>query len=203
MIYGANAAGISLAGSVRTSLAYRLTAFVDPDPALTGQTVAGVPIYPPDALAQLATADRVDEVFLAMPTATRSERLDAISQVQSLNLEVKTVPGPEEIVSGRFTVSDIRPVDVADLLRRDPVEPLHDLIKEAVEGRTILVTGAGGSIGSEICRQALHAGPKKLVLLDHSEFALYSIHEQLLEMSEALPVKERPKLVPVVGSMLN
>jgi FlaA1/EpsC-like NDP-sugar epimerase len=203
VIYGANSAGISLASSVRTSPVYRLMAFVDPDPALTGQTVAGVPIYPPDALAQLASTDRVDEVFLAMPKATRSERLEAISQVQALNLEAKTVPGPEEIVSGRFTVSDIRPVDVADLLRRDPVEPLHDLIKEAVEGRTILVTGAGGSIGSEICRQALHAGPETLVLLDHSEFALYTIHEQLLELSEAIPAKERPKLVPVVGSMLN
>ena len=202
VIYGANSAGISLAESVRTSPAYRLVAFIDPDPALNGQMVGGVPIYLPDALAQLATTRHVDEVFLAMPKASRSARLAAISQVRALNLDVKTVPAPEEIVSGRFTVSDIRPVDVADLLRRDPVEPLHDLIKEAVEGRTILVTGAGGSIGSEICRQALHAAPKKLLLLDHSEFALYSIHEQLLEMSEAL-TGELPELVPIVGSMLN
>lgn len=203
VIYGANVSGISLADSVRSSPHYRLVAFVDPDPAFHGQVIAGVPIYSPDALPRLAQAGTVNEVFLALPKASRSERIEAISQVRSLNLEVKTVPAPEEIVSGRFTVSDIRPIDVSDLLRRDPVEPVAALIEEAVEGHTILITGAGGSIGSEICRQVLRAHPAKLVLLDHSEFALYSIHEQLLELSEKLPPSARAELVPVVGSMLN
>jgi FlaA1/EpsC-like NDP-sugar epimerase len=101
----------------------------------------------------------VREVFLAMPKATRSQRLSAIERLNKLNLKVKTVPAPEEIVSGRFTVSDVRPIDVNDLLRRDPVEPLSDLIREAVDGQTILVTGAGGSIGSEICRQIVRRPP--------------------------------------------
>jgi FlaA1/EpsC-like NDP-sugar epimerase len=180
-----------------------LIAFVDPDPALKGQVVAGVPIYAPEALPRLAQSGNVDEVFLALPKASRSERLSAISQVRELDLEVKTVPAPEEIVSGRFTVSDIRPIDVSDLLRRDPVEPIAELISEAVEGRSILVTGAGGSIGSEICRQILGAHASKLVLLDHSEFALYSIHEQLLELGEKLPHVAPAEVVPVVGSMLN
>jgi FlaA1/EpsC-like NDP-sugar epimerase len=138
-----------------------------------------------------------------MPKASRSERLEAISQVRELDLDVKTVPAPEEIVSGRFTVSDIRPIDVGDLLRRDPVEPIEELIRDAVEGRSILVTGAGGSIGSEICRQVLGAHAAKLVLLDHSEFALYSIHEQLLELAEKVPHVRRAKIVPLVGSMLD
>lgn len=203
VIYGASSTGISLAESMRGSPRYRLTAFVDPDEALKGQVVAGVPIYAPQALAELARSGNVEEVFLAMPRATRSERLEAISQVTSLDLPVKTVPAPEEIVSGRFTVSDIRPIDVGDLLRRDPVEPIHELICEAVAGHSILVTGAGGSIGSEICRQALGSHAARLVLLDHSEFALYSIHEQLLELSGKLPHVAQPDIVPVVGSMMN
>lgn len=203
VIYGANSTGINLADSVRSSSRYHLMGFVDPDLALKGQDVAGVPIYGPEALGGLAQSEDIDEVFLAMPRASRSARLAAISQVRELGLEVKTVPAPEEIVSGRFTVSDIRPIDVGDLLRRDPVEPMGELIREAVEGHSILVTGAGGSIGSEICRQALGGHPTKLVLLDHSEFALYTIHEQLLELAEKLPHVGRAEVVPVVGSMLN
>lgn len=202
-IYGANAAGISLADSVRMTSQYTLVGFIDEDPALRGQIVADVPIYAPDALPELVRSERLREVFLAMPEATRSQRLAAISQLGELNLKVKTIPAPEEIVSGRFTVSDVRPINVGDLLRRDPVEPLSELIRDAVEGHAILITGAGGSIGSEICRQILYARPKKMVLLDHSEFALYTIQEQLTDASEELPEKDRPEVTPVVGSMLN
>lgn len=203
LVYGANIAGISLANSVRKSPRYRLVGFIDPDPALTGQIVAGVPIHPPEVLSELATTLEVSEVFLALPKATRSDRLAAIAQVRELNLSVKTVPAPEEIMSGRFTVSDVRPIDVGDLLRRDSVEPLGELISDAVEGRCILVTGAGGSIGSEICRQVAHAGARKVILLDHSEFALYTINEQLLELAKSLPISSRPQIVPVVGSISN
>lgn len=203
VIYGANPTGISLAHSVRSSPRYRLVAFIDADPAVHGQVIVGTAIYKPEALAHLARSGNVHEVFLALPRATRSERLAAISQVTDLGLCAKTVPAPEEIVSGRFTVSDIRPIEVGDLLRRDPVEPLGELIREAVEGHTILVTGAGGSIGSEISRQILGAHAAKLVLLDHSEYALYTIHQQLLDLSEKLPHVGRTEIVPVVGSMLN
>ncbi|HEX8669493.1 MAG TPA: nucleoside-diphosphate sugar epimerase/dehydratase [Allosphingosinicella sp.] len=202
-IYGANSAGISLAESMRGDRSYRLAAFIEDDPALHGQILAGTPIYSPKALADLAATASLDEVFLAMPKATRSQRLAAISRLTELNLKVKTVPAPEEIVSGRFTVSDVRPINVTDLLRRDPVEPLTGLIREAVEGHSILITGAGGSIGSEICRQIVRAHPRRLVLLDHSEFMLYSIEQQLEELVQALPAGERPEIVPVVGSMLN
>ena len=203
VIYGANASGISLAASVGATSHYRLIAFIDPDAAVKGQFVAGVPIYAPDALPALKQSRNIDEVFLALPNAGRSARLAAISQVRELGLEVKTIPAPEEIVSGRFTVSDIRPIDVADLLRRDPVEPIGELIREAVEGRSILVTGAGGSIGAEICRQVLRAHPAKLVLLDHSEFALYTIHDQLTELATKLSHLTQVEIVPLVGSMLN
>lgn len=203
IIYGANSAGISLAESVRRDRHFSLVAFVDDDPALKGQIIAGAQIYPPRALADLVYDNNVGEVFLAMPNATRSQRLSAIERLNTLNVRVMTVPAPEEIVSGRFTVSDVRPIEVNDLLRRDPVEPLSDLIQEAVDGQAILVTGAGGSIGSEICRQIIRSSPAKLVLLDHSEFALYSIEQQLLELLKERDPRDRPEVIPVVGSMLN
>ncbi|MET1112346.1 MAG: nucleoside-diphosphate sugar epimerase/dehydratase [Allosphingosinicella sp.] len=203
VIYGANSAGISLAESVRRDRHFRLCGFVDDDPALRGQIIAGSQIHPPAALAGLVNDNAVSEVFLAMPNATRSQRLSAIERLNKLNVQVMTVPAPEEIVSGRFTVSDVRPIDVNDLLRRDPVEPLSDLIKEVVDGQTILITGAGGSIGSEICRQIVRVRPAKLVLLDHSEFALYTIEQQLLELMKDRDPRDRPEVIPVVGSMLN
>jgi FlaA1/EpsC-like NDP-sugar epimerase len=202
-IYGANSAGISVAETMRDSRDYSLRAFIDDDPALRGQMIGGVPIYPPSALERLAEALPVDEVLLALPKATRSQRLAAISMVSGLNLPVMTVPAAEEIVSGRFSVSDVRPIEVNDLLRRDPVEPLTELIRDAVTGRSILVTGAGGSIGSEICRQVIHAAPRKLVLFDHSEFSLYSTEQQLEEALQQAPDVDRPEIVPIVGSVLN
>jgi UDP-N-acetylglucosamine 4,6-dehydratase len=202
-IYGANAAGISLADSVRKNPHYNLCAFIDDDRALHGQIIAGTRIYGPDQLADLVRRNDLDEAFLAIPKATRAERLAAIARLRELNLSVKTVPAPEEIVSGRFTVSDVRPIDVNDLLRRDPVEPLTPLIREAVEDRSILITGAGGSIGSEICRQIIRGHPRRLVLLDHSEYSLYTIEQQLSELIETMAPEERPEVVPIVGSMLN
>jgi FlaA1/EpsC-like NDP-sugar epimerase len=200
-IYGANQAGISLAESVRRDPHYRLCAFIDDDPALHGQIIAGIPIFSSRALERLIEDTGMEEVFLAMPKASRSQRLAAISRLNHLKLKVKTVPAPEEIVSGRFTVSDVRPIEVNDLLRRDPVEPLTELIHQAVQGRSILITGAGGSIGSEICRQIVRAGPRRMVLLDHSEFGLYTIEQQLIEIVKGL---DQPlELVPVMGSMLN
>lgn len=202
-IYGANSAGISLANSVRQHPQYRLVGFIDDDPALRGQIMAGVPIHGPHELGEIKREEKLSEIFLAMPSASRSQRIAAIARVTDLNLKVKTVPAPEEIVSGRFTVSDVRPIDVGDLLRRDPVEPITDLIRKAVHNGSILVTGAGGSIGSEICRQIIHGGPRKLILLDHSEFALYAIDQLLAEALGKLSPDVRPEIVPVVGSMLD
>jgi UDP-N-acetylglucosamine 4,6-dehydratase len=202
-IYGANAAGISLADSMRSNREYALHAFIDDDRALHGQIAAGIPIFSPEALPDLVGSAGLEEVFLAMPKATRTQRLGAISRLTSLDLKVKTVPAPEEIASGRFTVSDVRPIDVNDLLRRAPVEPLTGLIQQAVEGRSILITGAGGSIGSEICRQIVYARPQRMVLFDHSEFNLYTIEQSLVESLLELDEGRRPEIVAVVGSMLN
>ncbi|MEO6361153.1 MAG: nucleoside-diphosphate sugar epimerase/dehydratase [Sphingomicrobium sp.] len=203
VIYGASPAGISLADSMRTDPDFRLAAFVDDDPALHGQMLGGVPIYPASAIPRLIDDHEVAEIFLAMPNASRMQRLEAISRSKELGLKVKTIPAPDEIVSGRYTISDVRPISVNDLLRRDPVEPMLLLIDEAVRGRKILITGAGGSIGSEICRQILQAGPAKMVLLDHGEYSLYAIEQQLDHAARRMPDEDPPAIVPIVGSMLN
>jgi UDP-N-acetylglucosamine 4,6-dehydratase len=200
-IYGANSAGVSLGESVRRDAGCTLAAFVDDDPALTGQILLGAPIYSPEALPDLIAEAEVSAVFLALPKATRSQRLSAISRLKNLNVDVKTVPAPEEIVSGRFTVSDVRPIQVNDLLRRDPVEPLSQLIRKAVDGHRILITGAGGSIGSEICRQIVRGVPEQVVLLDHSEYALFTIEQHLSEILQQ--GGSGASVVPIVGSMLN
>lgn len=202
-IYGANTAGVSLAQSMRARAGIRVAAFVDDDHKLHGQLVAGVPIYSPMALADLVRTMEIEEVLLALQRATRPQRLAAISRLTGLNITVKTIPSPEEIMSGRYTISDLRPIDVGDLLHRSTVEPLTNLIRAAVSGHTILVTGAGGSIGSEICRQVLQARPRKLVLFDHSEFGLYTIEQELLQAIEQMPEADRPQLAAEMGSMLN
>jgi len=202
-IYGANTSGVSLSQSIRGRGDVNLVAFIEDDPKLHGQLITGVPIYAPAALADLVRTMEIEEVLLAMPRATRTQRLAAISRLTELNLQVRTIPAPEEILSGRYTISDLRPIDVGDLLSRSTVEPLSQLIGEAVAGRTILVTGAGGSIGSEICRQVLRARPRKLVLFDHSEFALYRIEQELLAALDEMPAIDRPLLAAQMGSMLN
>jgi UDP-N-acetylglucosamine 4,6-dehydratase len=203
VIYGANPAGVRLGDSVQMDRAYKLCAFVDDDPALHNRVALGVPILSPDELTTLVETKSIAEVFLAIPNASRAQRLAVVSRLSEFDIEIKTIPAPEEIVSGRFTISDIRQVDVNDLLRRDPVLPLTELIRSSVDGCSILVTGAGGSIGSEICRQIARGSPQKIVLLEHSEFALYTIQQQLLEQLEQRSASERPEVVSVVGSILN
>lgn len=203
IIYGANASGVSLSEAMQRHPQYKLCGFVDDDPTLWGQMAAGKPVYAPSDLPDLVRANHVSEVMLALPNATRTQRLSAISQLNELGVIIKTIPAPEEIASGRYSVTDIRRVEINDLLRRDPVQPLTDIIEDAVANCSIMVTGAGGSIGSEICRQILLAAPRKLVLFDHSEYALYTITQQILQMLTRLPPRRRPEVVPRVGSVVD
>lgn len=202
-IYGANAAGVALSDSIQNHPNYDLCAFIEDDPALHGQLLAGRTIYPPEALPRLIEEMGIAEIFLAIPYASRAERLAVVSSLSDLNVNIKTIPAPHEIVSGRYTVSDIRPVHVNDLLRREGVEPLNELVQQTVDGCCILITGAGGSIGSEICRQIAQASPRKIVLLDHSEFALYTIEQEIRQFLDRRPTAQRPEVVPVIGSILN
>lgn len=202
-ICGANSSGSALAETLRRQPELKLKFFVDDNPAMLGRTMLGVPVKPRSELRRAARSGAIEQVLLAMPSSTRTERLALMRSLSGLSVSVMTIPSYEDIMSGRFTFSDIRPVRVEDLLQRDIVPPQNDLIESGVAGKSILVTGAGGSIGSEICRQLLRYGPARMVLLDHSEFALYSIESELRKAAEGSEHLRRPQLVPVIGSLLN
>ncbi|HZF43749.1 MAG TPA: nucleoside-diphosphate sugar epimerase/dehydratase [Sphingomonadaceae bacterium] len=203
VIYGANAAGVSLAASILRQSRYKLRFFVDDNPEMVGRTILGHRIRATSELAGWAQGGAVQQVFLALPQATRNERIEAVSSLSGLNLKVLSVPSHDEILRGKFTLSDVRPLDVKDLLERDVVPPVPHLLKGGIEGCTVLVTGAGGSIGSEICRQVLRCAPKRLVLLDHSEFNLYRIEKELNAGLADDQESPRPEIVAVLGSMVN
>ncbi|MDQ4087553.1 MAG: polysaccharide biosynthesis protein [Pseudomonadota bacterium] len=200
-IFGATGAGSSLAESLRRHPQYRLRCFVDDNPALVGRMMAGVPIHSSASLRSEIAQGRVEQVFLAIQSATRTERMAALASLSGLGVPVMTIPSYEEIMSGHYTISDVRPINVEDLLKRDIVPPIRELIEEGLQAKSVLVTGAGGSIGSEICRQVIEYRPRRLVLLDHSEFALYSIETELRALMEGF--EDPPELVSIIGSLLD
>ena len=202
-VFGANEAGIALVHSLRGNPHYRAVALIDDKPGLAGRTIASLRVHETSRLQAIIDKHGIEEIFMAMPEATRAERVAAIELLSEHPVVVKTIPSPAELATGRFSVSDIRPIEVNDLLSRDPVPPKPELVSEAVAGASILVTGGGGSIGSEICRQVVHHKPRKLVILDHSEFALFAIQSELLELTGKLDEGERPEIAAAIGSLLQ
>ena len=188
VIYGAGAAGAQLAAALRFGEHHSLQAFVDDNPDLWGRSLSGVDVIPPRQLEGLKT----DQVLLAMPSLQRAERRRIVDQLQALGLAVLQVPSIEEITSGRSKIDSLRPVAIEELLGRDPVPPDPQLLGPGITGKVVLVSGAGGSIGSELCRQILRLKPQKLILLERSEPSLYAIDQQL-KSSES-------ELVPILGS---
>jgi FlaA1/EpsC-like NDP-sugar epimerase len=175
IIYGAGPIGIQLLRALNETGGYRPVAFIDSNTSLAGQVVHGVKVLRPEKIGKVIADESVDEVLLATPSALRGERRLALKALEAFPVTVKTLPALEEIASGRVEVSDLRPIDVEDLLGRDPVAPDLELLTAQVHGKAVMITGAGGSIGSELTRQLLRLGPKTLVLFDVSEAALYEI----------------------------
>jgi FlaA1/EpsC-like NDP-sugar epimerase len=178
-IYGAGAAGAQLCSSLATSSQFRPVALVDDYVALQGARVGGLRVLPPEKLRELRRRHGVKLVFLALPSATRRRRSEIIELLTAQDFKVQTVPDIREIVSGKARLEEVRDIDVHDLLGRDPVPPDGALLGACIRGKSILVTGAGGSIGSELCRQILELAPRRLVLLEVSELALYEIEREL------------------------
>jgi FlaA1/EpsC-like NDP-sugar epimerase len=191
VIYGAGAAGAQLAKSMLLDNNHSLLAFVDDDPLLWGRSLAGVAVVSPQELAGF----QPDRVLLAIPSLKRADRRRIMDQLQALGMPVLQVPSIDEISSGRARIDSLRPVAIEELLGRDPVPPQPELLGPGVCGKTVLVSGAGGSIGSELCRQILRQKPRRLVLLERSEPSLYAIDQ---ELGRALP--QGIELVPVLGS---
>ncbi len=175
IVYGAGSAGVALVDALRKSGQYQPVGFVDPAPSLWGQYVAGIKVAKPSALGGMIAREDVEELLVALPEFGRRERSALLRDLQAYPVRVKMLPALEDIASGRVTISDLRPVTGEDLLGRNAVPPDPVLLARDTRDKNVLVTGAGGSIGSELVRQVLRQGPKRLVLLDASEAALYDI----------------------------
>ncbi|TBU85564.1 polysaccharide biosynthesis protein [Pseudomonas dryadis] len=200
-IYGAGSAGNQLAAALRMGRVMRPVAFIDDDPNIANRVIAGLRVYSPKHIQQMIDETGADEILLALPSASRTRRREVLETLEQYPLHVRTVPGFMDLASGRVKVEDVQEVDIADLLGRDAVPPQQALFERCIRGQVVMVTGAGGSIGSELCRQIVATGPKVLLLLEHGEFNLYSIHTELEQRirRESLGVR----LVPILGSVRN
>ncbi len=190
LIYGAGSAGRQLASAMTHGHEMRVVGFLDDDDRLHGHVLNGLPIYNPADLAELLLDVPVTDVLLALPSVSRQRRNAILAALSPHKLAVRTLPGLSDIATGKVSLSDVRELDIDDLLGREPVKPNGLLLNLNTHHKTVLVTGAGGSIGSELCRQILKTSPKQLLLVEMSEFALYQIHQEL----QALIAGERPSV---------
>lgn len=200
-IYGAGAAGNQLVGALRIGRAMRPVAFIDDDSGIANRVIAGLRVFKPKHIQQMIEETGAQEILLAIPSASRGRRREVLELLEQFPLHVRSVPGFMDLASGRVKVDDIQEVDITDLLGRDAVPPQQELFERCIRGKTVMVTGAGGSIGSELCRQIMGSEPTTLLLFEHSEFNLYSIHSELEQRieRESLPLR----LVPILGSIRN
>jgi FlaA1/EpsC-like NDP-sugar epimerase len=201
LIYGAGTTGRQLAAAMANSHEMQVAGFLDDDDRLHGQVLNGQPIYNPADLDNLATTLNINDVLLAMPSLSRKRRNEILSQIRSAHVAVRTLPSVTDLAQGKVSISDLRELDIDDLLGREPVAPNHILLAKNIVGKVVLVTGAGGSIGSELCRQILAVNPAKLLLIEQSEFALYAIHQELEAKLAGLDGVTPPVLVPLLASV--
>ncbi len=201
LIYGAGTAGIQLAGMLEHDEHDRAIGFVDDNPARWSTEIRGLPVYPSADIGHLVRSCKVKSVLLAMPSATRQRRREIVELLEALPVHVMTVPALADIVSGACKVDDLRDVEIDDLLGREPVPPDVALLDRCIRDRCVMVTGAGGSIGSELCRQILDRGPKRVLLFEQSEYGLYGIEREL--RARMLSRELDFELIPALGSVLD
>ena len=201
LIYGAGEAGVETASALAVARQFVLLGFIDDDKTKTGRSINGVDIMGPAEVANAVERMGVTDILLAMPALDRASRNQIIARLRGLQVHVRTLPGMGDLASGRVTIRDFQELDIEDLLGRSPVPPDSTLLAKNLAGKTVLVTGAGGSIGSELCRQIMLERPRQLVLVEHNEFGLYTIHRELegLCAEQELPVV----LVPLLASVGN
>jgi FlaA1/EpsC-like NDP-sugar epimerase len=193
-IYGAGAAGNQLVAALRMGRMMRPVAFIDDDKNISNTIISGLQVFKPKHIQKMIDSCGVQEVLLAVPSATRGRRREILGFLEPFPLHVRSIPGFMDLASGRVKVDDIQEVDIADLLGRDAVPAQADLLERCIVSKSVMVTGAGGSIGSELCRQILSRCPSTLILFEHSEFNLYTILSELEQRvaRESLPIRLLP-----------
>jgi FlaA1/EpsC-like NDP-sugar epimerase len=202
LIYGAGSAGQQLAASMRSEPAMRLCGYIDDDRRLDGQRLDGDKVFWSGHLRDLIEKRNITDILLALPRINRRKRRAIVEQVREFKVHVQTLPNMQEIISGKIAFSDIRELEIEDLLGREPVLPNELLFGRTIVGKAVLVTGAGGSIGGELCRQIAKSGASRLLMLDISEFALYEIEKEL----KKLVTKQAGaglELIPILGSVID
>lgn len=200
-IYGAGHSGMQLASALRAGHEYLPVALVDDRKELHGATIAGVKVWPSSALPRLVADKHVKEVLLAMPSLSKAEQKAILERLEPLKIKIKVTPPIASLVNGELRLQDIRDVEIEDLLGRDAVAPEPHLLSTCIANKVVMVTGAGGSIGSELCRQIIQLSPARLILLDMSEYALYQIEQELQEIRSAKSIEL--EVLPFLGSVLD
>jgi len=199
VIFGAGSSGKQLHSALAKVSGYKVIGFIDDDKPLQKHDIDSVRVFGRDQLSRLIENYNVSEVFLAIPSLSASRRKSIIEWLEPFAVKVSTLPGLDEIVSGKVSFSDIREVAIEDLLGRDAVPPLESLLSYCITDKVVMITGAGGSIGSELCRQVLKQSPKRVILYEMSEFALYNIESELKHIQEFKTIE----LVSILGSVLD
>jgi FlaA1/EpsC-like NDP-sugar epimerase len=200
LIYGAGSAGRQLAAALKTSPELVVVGLLDDDDRLHAQVLNGLKIYDPTAIAALVAELRVTQVFLAIPSASRTRRNEILELVRTAHVQVRTLPGVLDLAQGKVQVSDLKELDIEDLLGRDPVPPNPQMLAKNITGKVVMVTGAGGSIGSELCRQIVNARPAVLLLVELTEFALYAIEHELQRFISEASIGD-VQLVPLLANV--
>jgi FlaA1/EpsC-like NDP-sugar epimerase len=197
-IYGAGNAGARVCSALLGGPDFHPVAFVDDKKSMQGSSINGIRVYPAEALKDLVRQRRIDRILLAMPSASRRRRREILTALEPLGVHVQSLPNLSDLISGKAQFNELHDVEVSDLLGRDPVPPRPKLFGSCITDKCVLVTGAGGSIGSELCRQIIRLGPSRLVLFEVSELALYRIERELEEI--AAHDKLVVEIVPLLGN---
>lgn len=195
-IYGAGYAGQQVAATLNRSNEHSPIIFIDDDPSLNGQNIGGIQVYLPDIALKYLTKLKISEILIALPSVGRIRKSEIIKFLEPAHLKITEIPGLTKLVDGEIRISDIQEVDIVDLLGRDPVPPVAELLAKNIQDKVVMVTGAGGSIGSELCRQIIKNQPAKIIIYELTEFALYSIDKELRLTATC-------DIIPILGSVLD
>lgn len=195
-IYGAGYAGQQIAATLNRSDEHLSCFFIDDDISLSGQMIGGLKVYNPEYALKNLQKYRIDEILIALPSVGRQRKQEIIQFLEPVHIKISEIPGLTKLVDGEIRISDIQEVDIIDLLGRDPVPPVNELLAKNIQNKIVLVTGAGGSIGSELCRQIIKNQPKQIIIYEITEFALYSIDKELRMTADC-------EIIPILGSVLD